>query len=212
MPRRQLTAARRAAGAATSTGCAALAVLIMIEAHVDRQLDAALPIGNRVLYGWSMILGGLGAPLFLFLAGSPSRCRPDRRRRRSDARGRVLARSCGAVSRSSALAFLFRRAGVDPQLGAWRSLLKVDILNIMGPSIMAAAALWGAVRSARGRLLLCRSRRWRRVPDAARPRPPSLDALPDPIEAYFAAASRVHHLRRSFPGPRSSSPARSSGC
>jgi len=36
--------------------------------------------------------------------------------------------------------------------GPWRSLLKVDILNIMGPAIMAAAALWGAMRTTRARL------------------------------------------------------------
>ena len=36
---------------------------------------------------------------------------------------------------------------------AARSLLKVDILNIMGPSIMAAAAIWGARTTVEGRLL-----------------------------------------------------------
>ena len=32
-------------------------------------------------------------------------------------------------------------------------MFRVDILNIMGPSIMAAAAIWGALRTARGRFV-----------------------------------------------------------
>ncbi len=45
-----------------------VAVLIMIEAHV---LDAWTQAADRTrpLFGYAMILGGFGAPLFLFLAG-----------------------------------------------------------------------------------------------------------------------------------------------
>ena len=45
-----------------------VAVLIMIEAHV---LDAWTHAADRTrpLFGYAMILGGFGAPLFLFLAG-----------------------------------------------------------------------------------------------------------------------------------------------
>src|SRR5919109_763764 len=45
-----------------------LAVLIMIEAHV---IDSWTGGADRdgVGFGWSLILGGFGAPLFLFLAG-----------------------------------------------------------------------------------------------------------------------------------------------
>src|SRR3954451_4235 len=45
-----------------------LAVLVMIEAHVIdswTRLDAR----HTWQFGWSMILGGFGAPLFLYLAG-----------------------------------------------------------------------------------------------------------------------------------------------
>ena len=51
------------------------------------------------------------------------------------------------------LAFLFRVQAMVVSWGPWRSLLKVDILNIMGPAIMAAAALWGAMKTTRGRLV-----------------------------------------------------------
>jgi len=43
-------------------------VLIMIEAHT---LDAWTRIDERGhgAYGWAMVIGGFGAPTFLFLAG-----------------------------------------------------------------------------------------------------------------------------------------------
>src|SRR3954465_3076657 len=45
-----------------------LAVLIMMEAHL---LDSWTRAGDRQSwpFAWAMILGGFGAPLFLFLAG-----------------------------------------------------------------------------------------------------------------------------------------------
>ena len=51
------------------------------------------------------------------------------------------------------LAFLFRVQAWILGMGSPQSLLKVDILNIMGPSIVAAAALWGVCRSQRSRVL-----------------------------------------------------------
>ena len=70
--------------------------------------------------------------------------------------------------------------------GSWRSLLKVDILNIMGPSIMAAAALWGTARSSRGRIAAMIAA----TVGIAMLTPPVratwlLDVLPDPIEGYL---------------------------
>jgi hypothetical protein len=45
-----------------------LAVLIMIEAHVVDSWTRAAD-RSRPMFGYAMILGGFGAPLFLFLAG-----------------------------------------------------------------------------------------------------------------------------------------------
>src|SRR6266545_3955393 len=51
------------------------------------------------------------------------------------------------------LAFVFRfQSFVLSHSPAW-ALLKVDILNIMGPSIILSAALWGVFRSARARII-----------------------------------------------------------
>ncbi|HEX6213789.1 MAG TPA: heparan-alpha-glucosaminide N-acetyltransferase domain-containing protein, partial [Vicinamibacterales bacterium] len=130
-----------------------LAVLVMIEAHV---LDSWTRVDQRdsMWFGWSMIVGGFGAPLFLFLAGlSVSLSAGSKFRRHNDQQA-----AARAVMRRGleifGLAFLFRVQALVVSWGSWMSLLKVDILNVMGPSIVAAAALWGAARSVRGRLLL----------------------------------------------------------
>jgi uncharacterized membrane protein len=130
-----------------------LAVLIMIEAHV---LDSWTRLDDRdsLLYGWSMILGGFGAPLFLFLAGlSVSLSAGSKSRRLKDDRAAVRLVATRGLQ-IFALAFLFRLQALIVSWGAWISLLKVDILNIMGPSIAAAALLWGVVRGVPARALV----------------------------------------------------------
>jgi uncharacterized membrane protein len=126
-----------------------LAVLIMIEAHV---IDSWTRAADRHSYqfGWSMILGGFGAPLFLFLAGlSVALSASSKLRRFGDATAAYRA----VVRRGLeifVLAFVFRVQAWVLGWGSPATLLKVDILNIMGPSIMAAAALWGlAARAGR---------------------------------------------------------------
>jgi uncharacterized membrane protein len=129
-----------------------LAVLIMIEAHV---LDAWTRLADRqsVYYGWAMIVGGFGAPLFLFLAGvAVSMSAGSKLRRTGDpsAAARAVTRRGLEIY---GLALLFRLQAFVISWGSARSLLKVDILNVMGPSIMAAAGLWGAARSPRSRAI-----------------------------------------------------------
>ena len=97
-----------------------------------------------------MILGGFGAPLFLFLAGlSVALSASSKLRRVGDATTAYRA----VVRRGLEiflLAFVFRVQAWVLGWGSPATLLKVDILNIMGPSIMAAAALWGlAARAGR---------------------------------------------------------------
>jgi uncharacterized membrane protein len=118
-----------------------VAVLIMIEAHA---LDSWTRPADRdaTAFGYAMILGGFGAPLFLFLAGiAVALSAGSKARRGGDAR--VAAR---AVRRRGweivALAFLFRLQALVLGGGELRSLLKVDILNVMGLAIVGAAALW----------------------------------------------------------------------
>jgi uncharacterized membrane protein len=162
-----------------------LAVLIMIEAHI---VDSWTRLDQResAFYSFSVILGGFGAPLFLFLAGVAVALSAGSKWRRS---GNQAAASRAVARRGLeifGLAVLFRLQAMIVSWGSWRSLLKVDVLNIMGPSIMAAAALWGAVRGNRARLVVLglatlsialltpvvRAVGW-------------LSVLPDPVEGYL---------------------------
>ena len=130
-----------------------LAVLVMIEAHV---IDSWTRVDARRTWQfmWAMILGGFGAPLFLYLAGlSVALSAGSRLRRTGDAGAAarfVMMRGWWVFG----LAFVFRVQSWILGLGAPRTLLKVDILNIMGPAIVAAAALWGMCRTPRARGLV----------------------------------------------------------
>ena len=129
-----------------------VAVLVMIEAHV---IDSWTRVADRRsrAFGESLILGGFGAPLFLFLAGmAVAMSAGSKARRTGDSRAAIR-----AVQRRGleifVLAFLFRfQSFVLSHSPAW-AMLKVDILNIMGPSIILAATLWGVFRSARARII-----------------------------------------------------------
>jgi uncharacterized membrane protein len=85
-----------------------------------------------------------------------------------------------------ALAYAFRVQAWILGWSAARALLKVDILNIMGPSIVGAGALWGAFRTPRARaaafgtVTLAIALLTPLVHGAR-----ALNALPDPLEAYI---------------------------
>ncbi len=165
-----------------------LAILIMVEAHV---VDAWTRPADRSMFAFACatILGGFAAPLFLFLAGVAVVLAAGAKARVSDVR--TAAR---AVQRRGwqifGLAFLFRlQALVVNASRDFAGLLKVDILNVMGPAIVGAAAIWGAVRSPRARVLLYAAAAivvalatpWIRAT-------PLLGALPDPLEWYMRPA------------------------
>jgi uncharacterized membrane protein len=161
-----------------------LAVLIMIVAHA---LDSWTRLDERdaPLYGHSMILGGFGAPLFLLLAGVAVSLSAGSKARRSgdeQAAARAVARRGFEIF---GLAFLFRLQAVIVSWGAWRSMLKVDILNIMGPAIVVSAWLWALARTPRARLVLFLGVTLGIVLATPPLRAtPLLDWLPDPLEGY----------------------------
>lgn len=161
-----------------------LAVLIMIEAHV---LDSWTRIDARGSweYAWAMIVAGFGAPMFLFFAGvSVALSAGSKLRRHGDrdaAATAVVRRGLWVFF----LGFLFRIQSWILGWGAARTLLKVDILNVMGPSIAAAAALWGTVKTTRQRVIAFAALAAAvsivtPVVRGAR----ALDGLPDALEAY----------------------------
>ncbi len=163
-----------------------IAVLIMIEAHT---LDAWTRTSDREspAYGWAMILGGIGAPIFLFLAGLALALAAGARLRAHRGDDEVAALARKRAWQIVGLAFLFR-------LQSWlisggeieRTLLKVDILNIMGIAMLGAAILWGLGRGPASRALLLVTA----AIAAAMLTPivratPLLEGLPEPLEWYL---------------------------
>lgn len=162
-----------------------VAVLIMIEAHT---IDAWTHSASRATpaFGLGGVLGGFAAPLFLFLAGVAVPLAIGAKIRK----GASLADASRAVQRRGwevfGLALLFRLQARILGGGSWRSLLKVDILNIMGPAIVIAAVIVGVTTTRRRRLAVLgllaafatlatppvRSVQW-------------LTGLPDFLEAYI---------------------------
>ena len=163
-----------------------VAVLIMIEAHV---LDAWTHASDRTrpLFGYAMILGGLGAPLFLFLAGvAVVLSAASKFRKTGD-----FAASWWVVQKRGwqvfGLAFLFRLQSYILSGGySALSLLKVDILNVMGPAIVMAA-LTGRIaqrRAVRGVLFALAAAAIALLTPLVRATP-LLAWLPDPVEWYL---------------------------
>jgi len=119
-----------------------VAVLLMIDAHL---FDSWTRLSDRDSRAFTiaMIVGGWGTTLFLFLAGVSVALSAGSKLRRT---GSVTAASRAVALRGLeifALAFLFR---LQAYILGWShrptDLLKVDILNVMGPSIAAGALLW----------------------------------------------------------------------
>lgn len=166
-----------------------VAVLIMIEAHV---LDSWTRVADRSHpgFGYAMMLGGMGAPLFLFLAGVAVVLSAESKLRKT---GDFRAAWTAASNRGwqvFGLAFLFRlQSYILSGFFSAASLLKVDILNIMGPAIAMAAVA--------GKVAGKAASQWRRAlvfaacaAAIALLTPivrvtPALNWLPDPIEWYF---------------------------
>ena len=164
-----------------------VAVLIMIEAHV---LDAWTSAADRTrpLFGYAMILGGFGAPLFLFLAGVAVVLSAESKFRKTG----DFAASWWAVQKRGwqvfGLAFLFRLQSYILSGGySLLSLLKVDILNVMGPAIAMAAldGTNGAEQSGARRAVCggapCAISLLTPIVRVT----PQLAWLPDPVEWYF---------------------------
>lgn len=163
-----------------------LAILIMIEAHV---LDAwTRPTDRQTLaFAISAILAGFAAPMFLFLAGVSVALAASSGERKTGSAARAAARVERRGWEVFGLAYLFRlQAYILNPKAMLAGVLKVDILNIMGPSIVAAAALWRLAGRTRLRLIafggaalavalatpLVRSASW-------------IGALPPPVQWYL---------------------------
>ena len=163
-----------------------IAVLIMIEAHT---LDSWTILADRQLpwYKNAIILAGFGAPLFLFLAGIALMLAAGSRIRK----GMTLEQTARAAFRRGAwvflLAFLFRLQSFVLGGGQFpQSLLKVDILNVMGVSMLAASIGLACTTTLKARTWLFTGLTVLIAMLTPIIRESSLlGALPDPLEAYF---------------------------
>ena len=114
-----------------------LAVVIMIQCHVFNSYTR-LELRQNGLYVWTQFIGGMAAPLFLFMAGMTSGFQMDRldrsSKRRSERWFTALKRAGYIVS----IAYLFRFTSwvgslPNPNM---QDFLKVDILNCMGLAML----------------------------------------------------------------------------
>jgi uncharacterized membrane protein len=163
-----------------------LAILIMIEAHVIDSWTRLTERG-RLAFGCAAVLAGFAAPTFLFLAGVGVALGASSRAKRTGDPGAAAASVRRRGWEIFGLAFLFRiQAYMLHPKAMLAGVLKVDILNIMGPSIVAAAAVWQAGHNLRRRLLLlggCALAVTLLTPIVRTA--PGLAWLPDPIEWYL---------------------------
>jgi len=162
-----------------------VAVLLMIDAHLFDSWTR-FPDRDSRPFGIAMIFGGMGTTLFLTLAGVAVALSAGSKLRRT---GNAGAASLAVARRGLeifALAFIFR-------LQAWflgwshsaTDLLKVDVLNVMGPSIVFAALLWRAGGTAvqRAAIFSAATAVVTFATPAVRAMPP--DLLPAAIQAYI---------------------------
>jgi uncharacterized membrane protein len=122
-----------------------LAVLIMFECHTFNSF-ARLDVRNGGPYVLSQFVGGMAAPLFLFMAGMTFGFKMESLERREPNRWRRLAVSLRRAGYIMAIAFAFRISNwiasiPRPQLA---EITKVDILNSMalGMGAFAVASLF----------------------------------------------------------------------
>lgn len=108
------------------------AVLIMIQTHVFNSMTRT-DLHGSAGYMLSQFIGGMAAPLFLFMAGVTLAFRIDSRERRGYTPVRLFRDSLSRAGYIFVVAILFRLQlwVFQFQLSDWRNVLRVDILNCM---------------------------------------------------------------------------------
>ncbi len=131
-----------------------VATLLMVQAHT---YDAWTRASDRAGFSYKAViaLGGFAAPAFLFLAGVALALGATSAGRRGatveDAAARVRRRGWQVFG----LAFLFRLQSLAISGGRFpQALLKVDILNILGLSMVLVGVLWPLAVSRKGRVVV----------------------------------------------------------
>jgi len=119
-----------------------LACLLMFQTHCyDSWLRPDLR--DTALYHWSQLGGTLPAPLFLFLAGVSMALVTERLREKGIARNAIVRQTAVRGAEIFGLGLLFRvqEFALGYRTAPWTDLLRVDILNILGLSMIFMALL-----------------------------------------------------------------------
>jgi uncharacterized membrane protein len=119
-----------------------LACLLMFQTHCyDAWLGGAAREGSFIK--WSQLGGTLPAPLFLFLAGVSVALVTDRMRRKGIPANQIAKTTIRRGSEIFALGILFRIQEfiLGRPWSPWTDLLRVDILNTIGVSLMLLGAV-----------------------------------------------------------------------
>jgi len=127
-----------------------LACVLMFQTHC---YDAWLSPEARKssLYGWSRLGGTLPAPLFIFLAGLSVALVTDRLRSKGVERNAIARQTILRGAEVFGLGLLFRvqEFALAGGHAPWTDLLRVDVLNILGLSMVAMGCLcWLAAAGA----------------------------------------------------------------
>jgi uncharacterized membrane protein len=133
-----------------------LAVVIMIQCHTFNSF-VRLDLRDGGPYVYSQFVGGMAAPLFLFMAGMTTGFQMESLARREPSPLRRWLVSLKRAGYILGIAFLFRFTNYLGSLpgGSLQEITKVDILNCMavGLALFAAAALFDSANRVRFALL-----------------------------------------------------------
>jgi uncharacterized membrane protein len=164
-----------------------IAVLAMVHAHVLDSWTRDADRSRQAYYNLQWI-GGVASPLFLFLAGVALAMSAAAKARQfgSVNLGAQAARRRGWEI--FALAFVFRLQAELLGLGPLTSMLKVDMLNIMGLSLVIASLIWQKTPTSIRPLAFAGLAALMTFATPAIRAGSFLAPLPDPLEAYLRPA------------------------
>ena len=124
-----------------------LAVVVMIVCHAFNSFTR-MDLREGGPYVLSQFIGGMAAPLFLFMAGMTMAFQMDSlERRESDPRRRwLIALRRGGYILGIAFLFRFTNWAFSMPHAGWQELTKVDVLNCMGVgmAVLSLAAVFGS--------------------------------------------------------------------
>jgi len=119
-----------------------LACLLMFQTHCYDSWHRP-DLRDSALYHWSQLGGTLPAPLFIFLAGVSMALVTERLREKGIARNAILKQTALRGAEIFALGLLFRlqEYALGYKWSPWTDILRVDVLNILGLSMILMSLL-----------------------------------------------------------------------